>query len=122
MGKFVGAMRVNEGIVVSCDNFTSLEDGKNIFKINEHNLVLLIDDIDAGIKFCRKHLKEFQSKEGGFKAIGEKIEEKLSNPENEFKNKMITLALVGYEKDFIPQPFVAFLFDGESLKKIPYQN
>jgi len=120
MGKFVAAIRVNEGIVVSCDNSTSLEQGKSIFKINEYNSLLLIDDIDAGIKFCKKYLKDFESQEGGFNSISKKIEEKLSKPDDEFKKKLITIALVGYEKYLAPQPFVAFLFDGDTVKKIKY--
>lgn len=121
MGKFVAASRVNEGIVLSFEYVTSEEKEPHLFKINEHNAILLIDDLEAGKNFCEKYLKDFKSQEWGFSEILKMIEEKMiSHPDEEIKNKIITLAVVGYDEDFVPMAFKAYAFNGITATPMNY--
>jgi hypothetical protein len=54
--------RVNEGTVISTDQSI-------VFKINENNVALIVDDLDSGRSFCEQYLKRFESTKAGFDEI-----------------------------------------------------
>lgn len=117
MGIYFGLLRVDKGFVIFADTSTDPKrpELSTVFKINEHNAVILKDDIIAGKLFFQKYLEGVDAANYGFEEIIDQTTKSLNKKDPEFVGKLLTFTFVGYSKNAKQRTFFDLWFNGDSI-------
>lgn len=108
-------------MVVISDIPASMETDMNIFKINDHNAITLLDDIPAGKKFYEDYLVGI-SNDFGYDEIIQIIKKGFEDKHGNHVGKIITMALLGHGKDLVQKPLYEFVFNGTTLQEVSHPS
>jgi hypothetical protein len=116
LGTFIGAIRVNEGIVVVSDIESNQEKEPNVVKLTNSCIVLFLDDLEACYSFYEEVLRPQVNEQTSFEQIQKLIIDffKISPPK--YKDKLITSILIGYDPFFQDRDFLIIKFNGTNTE------